>query len=609
VVDLWQIQVYDKQQLVFSTDLTGPAELGRQSAPEETVYSQHASSGRQRVVIARKEEKTVSRQHALLEPQADGSFRLTNLSAERPILLPDGGELGPKDSCALVADAVLTLGQKTIRLEGRDSPSMSLQGLAEPTLAPGQSYNEATAFPELAKSAQAGNDIKALVSWLRATVDVLQSAAGAADFFAKAARAVVDLISLDSGRVLLLKQDEWQVEALYAGPRVSGKPIRPPSRHVLNEVRQHKRTFWEVPAESHVSPPSLRGIDAVVAAPILDRNGTFLGALYGERWRESGPVPTEPITELQAMLVEVLACGVAAGLARLEQEQAAVAARVQFEQFFTPELSRQLALQPDLLQGRDAEVTILFCDIRGFSRISEHLGSARSVDWVGEVLGELSDCVRAQAGVLVDYQGDGLMAMWGAPGEQPDHARRACRAALAMLGQVPKLNHRWQAVLKEPMGLGVGINTGLAHVGNCGSRYKFKYGPHGNTVNLASRVEGATKYLKSKLLITGSTQAKLDGSFATRRLCSVRVVNISEPVALYELVPLGQPGWPDARVQYEKALAEFEAGHFDKAACILGNWREQHPEDAPPVLLLHRAVQCMVEEPDPFDPVWVLPGK
>ena len=307
--------------------------------------------------------------------------------------------------------------------------------------------------------------------------------------------------------------------------------------------------------------------------------------------------------------MEVLARGVAAGLARLAQEQAALAARVQFEQFFTPELARHLAREPDLLKGRDAEVTILFCDIRGFSRVSERLGPARTVEWVSEVMEALSDCVRAHAGVLVDYVGDELMAMWGAPGEQPDHARLACRAALDMLARLPPLNERWQAVLQEPMGLGIGINTGPARVGNTGSRHKFKYGPLGNTVNLASRGQGATKYLKCKLLITGATAAKLDSEFAARRLCQVRVVNIGQPVALHELVPVGQAGWPEARVTYEEALGEFERRNFSRAARILGDWRERQPGDAPALLLLSRAVQCMVEEPDPFDSVWVLPGK
>src|SRR5262249_18269633 len=147
-----------------------------------------------------------------------------------------------------------------------------------------------------------------------------------------------------------------------------------------------------------------------------------------------------PITEVDAAFVQLLARGVAAGLARLEQEQAALAARGQFEQVFTPELSRQLLRQPDLLKGCDSEVSILFCYLRGFSRISEPLGAVRTVEWVSDVMEALSECVLAHNGVLVDYIGDELMAMWGAPEEQPDHARLACRAGLAMLDQLPQLN-------------------------------------------------------------------------------------------------------------------------------------------------------------------------
>jgi adenylate cyclase len=494
------------------------------------------------------------------------------------------------------------LGKKTIRLQGNSTQLQPLQALAEPTIPPGLSSFRA------APLAGSSIDFKELIPWLQAAMDVLQSAASSADFFAKAARAVVDLVNLDSGRVLLLHQDEWQVQAVSTAPRVVQEAARP-SQHVLNRVRQEKRTFWELPGPSAMVAESIRKLDAVVAAPILDRNGLVIGALYGDRHQESGPTAAGPITELEAMLVELLARGVASGLARLEQEQAALTARVQFEQFFTPELSRQLALQPDLLQGRDAEVTVLFCDIRGFSRISEHLGPARTVEWISDVMGKLSDSVRAEAGVLVDYIGDELMAMWGAPEDQPDHACLACRAALAMLDQLPKLNEHWKAIIKEPMSLGIGINTGVARVGNTGSQHKFKYGPLGNTVNLASRVQGGTKHFKCKLLITGATQARLKTSFALRRLCQVRVVNIAEPVTLYELVPEGQAGWPEAKAEYEKALEEFENQNFSRAARILGNWRAQYTDDAPALLLLYRAVQCMVEDPNPFDPVWVLPSK
>src|SRR5207302_3809188 len=247
----------------------------------------------------------------------------------------------------------------------------------------------------------------------------------------------------------------------------------------------------------------------------------------------------------EAMLVELLASGVATGLARVEQEKAAVEAELRFGQFFTKELSRQLALQPDLLKGRESEVTLLFCDIRGFSRISERLGPEGTVEWLGSVMGTLSDCVRAHAGVLMDYIGDELIAMWGAPEAQPNHPRLACRAALDMLDALRELNQRWEKSLGEPINLGIGVNTGIAQVGNTGTHHKFKYGALGNTVNLASRVQGATKHLKTKLLITGATHARLGTGFDARRLCRVRVVNIHEPVDLYELPPPGHPCWAE----------------------------------------------------------------
>ena len=135
--------------------------------------------------------------------------------------------------------------------------------------------------------------------------------------------------------------------------------------------------------------------------------------------------------------------------------------------------------------------------------------------------------IMESSGVVVDYIGDGLLAMWNAPLEQPDHAALACRAALAMRDGLPELNRRWEGRLGKPIGLGIGINSGAALVGNTGSHQKFKYGPLGHTVNLASRVEGATKHLGVSLLLTGSTRNSLGSSFATRRLCRARVVGIS----------------------------------------------------------------------------------
>lgn len=282
----------------------------------------------------------------------------------------------------------------------------------------------------------------------------------------------------------------------------------------------------------------------------------------------------------------------------------------EFGQFFTPELARHFVRHPELLkEGREAEVTVMFCDIRGFSRISERLGPGETVEWLSDVMAVLSDCVIEHRGVLVDYIGDEVMAMWGAPDEQPDHARLACSAAIEMLARLPALSVRWQPVVKHPTTVGIGLNTGLAQVGNTGSHRKFKYGPLGNAVNVASRVQGATKYLQASLVVTGSTRNLLGPQFATRRLCKARVVNIDQPIDLYEVISSGRADELEQRRRYEKALQESETGNLRVAASILGNLLVECPSDGASLMLMSRVVDALLHEPAQFDSVWELPGK
>jgi adenylate cyclase len=609
-----QVRVYDRQQLVYADEFAGVVEMGRQRDGTEAVYASRPENGHWRAVVARLDEDTLSREHARVELLSDGRVRLKNLSAKVQIRLPDGSELGAGVACELAVPTVLTLGNKTIQLqpseEASDPPGAPLRSLDEATSPPGSGSGLAR-FTDLSMSHEVlGAQLEEVLRWLRATMDVLQHAASSSDFFQRAAQAVVDIVGLDRGRVLLLENDAWRSAASRAAAHVSGTGDRGPSRQVLARVRREKKTFWRAPEKMDLDGiGSLLGIEVVMAAPILSPAGEVIGAIYGDRREDSPTAGVPDITRLEAMLVELLARAVAAGLARMEQERAALAAHVQFEQFFTPELSRQLALQPDLLDGRDSEVTILFCDIRGFSRISERLGPEGTVELVGHVMGALSDCVLKHQGVLVDYIGDELMAMWGAPEEQPDHPLLACRAALEMLGCLPGLCECWQSTLGEPLDLGIGINTGIARVGNTGSRQKFKYGPLGNTVNLASRVQGATKYLRCPLLLTGSTRWRLTSDFHARELCQARVINITQPVQLYQLVLPSQPGWPDLKTRYESALEEFDRGDFRRAARTLGNLLAEQQDDGPSLVLMSRAVNALVEGPSEMHPVWDLPGK
>jgi adenylate cyclase len=255
------------------------------------------------------------------------------------------------------------------------------------------------------------------------------------------------------------------------------------------------------------------------------------------------------------------------------------------------------------------QVTVLFCDIRDFTRITERLGPERTAKWFGDVIGALTECVLEHRGVLVDFLGDALMAMWGAPEPRPDHAVLACRCALELLHRVPRLRKCWWPDLGEPLGVGIGINTGVDWVGNIGAPQKFKYGPLGNTVNLASRVQGATKFLRCPLLLTESTVQGLTAEFHTRELCQARVFNIRQPVQLHELVLPNQLGWPDLKTKYERALLEFNQKSFRAAARILGNMLAEQPYDGPAVTLLSRVVNALKEGPGEMHPVWDLPGK
>jgi adenylate cyclase len=610
MAESWRVEVFKNNHPLHACEApAGPLELGRQQkeAGEDGPPAQYVRDGLRRLIVAPWEEQEVSRRHAEVRPAGAGRVTVVNVSRLQPIHLSNQRPLERGASCEATLPVVLRLGSAggtVVRLQERaeEAEDECLCSLREVAVAPGA---WAAARPEL--TTLAGQvppvEMDRLLRWLRAAMEVLQSAAGAEDFFGRAARTAVEMVGLDSARVLLRQDGAWRAAASWtAAP--GGEGESEPSRQILERVVREKRTFWQKPPGASPSQ-SLCAVQAVVAAPILNRHGEVLGVLYGDRcW---GRVAA-PLTQLEAVLVELLAGGTAAGLARLEQERAAADLRVQFEQFFAPELARQLMGRPELLTGRVAEVSILFCDIRAYSAISRRLSPEQNVAWVGDVLGAASECVLAEGGVLVDYVGDALMAMWGAPQPQPDHAARAGRAALAMLARVPELNARWQGLLGEPMRLGVGVNTGEAQVGNTGSRHKFKYGALGHEVNLASRVQGATKYFKTDLLVTEATRRGLGDGSAARRLSAARVVNIGEPVMLYEL-SAGGPDWADRAARYEQALADFEAGHFREAARALGGLLGAHPNDGPAALLLSRAAQCMVEEPEPFDPVWRLPGK
>jgi adenylate cyclase len=439
-------------------------------------------------------------------------------------------------------------------------------------------------------------------------IRVQRATAGSPNFYNEIAQAVVDLVGLDYALVMLRKGDDWEVVSRYATPDA---PPMEFSRTVLNRVLAEKQTFYQAKGLMNTAQ-SLKGVTTVVASPVLDPEGeNVVGAVYAAKARR-GQLGSDELKPLHAQLVQVLAAAAGAGIARLESETQAARRLVQFEQFFSRELAQELDRNPDLLAGQDTEVTILVSDVRGFSRIAEQFSPRETCQLIGDVLERLTARIKDHGGVVVDYAGDGILAMWNAPVPQPDHAARACRAAMAMVGELAGLNDRWSERIKTKLALGIGLNTGAARVGNTGSVHRLKYGPLGSTVNLASRVEGVTKQFEVPVLITETTHEKLAGSFLARRLAKVRVVGIDTPVVLYELHgETALPGWIAFRDAYEAALALFEQGRLSEACRALFPMLDdsQGRNDQPSLILASRALDGLKSRGREFDPVIAFQAK
>ncbi len=610
----WMVSAYNDRMLSMLKECPAPVEFGRQSsrAGEELFHPIPQSEGGCRLAIAPIDDLTISRRHARVEPVDSERVLVQNISEKNTISFEDGFQLRPGREREVTLPVVLKLGVKVLRVEStgprEESTLRLIQSLEEPTLVPGAESRWARSA-NLNLEAAGTVDSKGVFDWLRVMIRVLQSAATDTDFFQKGAQAIVEVVGLDMGRVLTRDGDDWKTASFFPLEEEEYERTNPPSRMVLSRVIEEKKVTWFDPMKMDEDCSSLAGVTSVVAAPVRDRAGEVIAILYGERRLQALMTGARPVSRLEAMVLEVLAVGLAGGLARLEQEHAALALQTQFEQFFTPELARSLAEHPELLNGRDMEITVLFCDIHGFSRITRKQPPAFTMEWIQDVLSTISECVLSSQGVLVDYIGDEVMAMWGAPTLQPDHAERACYAALDMIAALKCLDERWRDRLGEPMGLGIGINTGIARVGNTGSRRKFKYGPLGDTVNVASRVQGAAKYFKSSLVVTRATRDRLGQEFQLRRLGAARVVNISDPIELFELFPPNQPDASAVIQSYEEALTAFENREFLTASTILGRLVSSHRTDGPSFALLARAIAYYVDQPETFDPAFRLPGK
>ena len=194
------------------------------------------------------------------------------------------------------------------------------------------------------------------------------------------------------------------------------------------------------------------------------------------------------------------------------------------------------------LHGDRRKITALFSDIRGFSTIAEKMNAEAVVVMLNEYFKVMVDIVFRNKGTLDKFMGDGLMVIFGAPADDADQEEHAVRAAIEMQIELRRLCQRWETEGRPSIRIGIGINSGAAIVGNMGSEARMEYTAIGDTVNIAARLESATKDCGQDILISEFTYEAVRGVFEAVRIGSVSVKGRAEPVMTYAVPTTGLAG-------------------------------------------------------------------
>ncbi|MFP4053251.1 MAG: CHASE2 domain-containing protein, partial [Phycisphaerae bacterium] len=272
---------------------------------------------------------------------------------------------------------------------------------------------------------------------------------------------------------------------------------------------------------------------------------------------------------------------------QLTEERARRRIRGMFSQALSPELVDRLLEDPQMarLGGERREITCLFSDLAGFTSLSRRLGSAGTVALLNRYFDRVTDVVQhGRGGYLNKFLGDGVLALFGAPVQQPDHAGRALHAALDCHRQVAELN----AILAEEgadarLGLRVGVASGESMVGNCGSSERMDYTAIGDCVNLASRLESACKFFAAATLVDARAwESAKTPDLLARPLGSVWITGVSDPVEVWELLSLRADATADqidAADRFAQAVERLQRGDYAQAAETFQRLRDAAPAD------------------------------
>jgi class 3 adenylate cyclase/CHASE2 domain-containing sensor protein len=288
-----------------------------------------------------------------------------------------------------------------------------------------------------------------------------------------------------------------------------------------------------------------------------------------------------------------------------------------FGQYLSPEVIRQIIDNPEklLLGGEKRLMTAMFTDLQGFSSISEKLSPESLVSLLNEYLTEMCDIIAAHNGVVDKFEGDAIIAFWGAPVDDPDHARNACLCAIEMQKRLRDLRAKWKEEGRKEfiyeLKMRIGINTGEIVVGNMGSSQRMDYTIMGDSVNLAARLEGVNKFYGTYTLISEFTASYAGDAFKLRPLDRIRVVGKSEPVEVSELLDETSAGINPAGLEaFRTGLELYRKKSFTKAKVSFKKALELMPGDGPSAVYIERCTDYLKNPPQvKWDGVYNLTAK
>jgi adenylate cyclase len=299
----------------------------------------------------------------------------------------------------------------------------------------------------------------------------------------------------------------------------------------------------------------------------------------------------------------------------IREERAKRQIRKSFSQYLSPGVIELIEKDPEKYirpGGEMRELSIMFSDIRSFTTLSEGLSPDELVHLLNEYFGAMTEIIFAHQGTLDKYIGDAIMAFWGSPYPQDDHAFRSCTCALEMVRELERLNVKWRNEGRPPIAVGIGLNTGLVNVGNMGSARRLAWTVMGDNVNLASRLEGITKQYHARLVISEATYRQVASQFVCRELDKIKVKGKTQPVNIYELLDVAaeRNKYETLLAQFDHAMAAYRDQDWQEASDRFAQVLTAYPDDGPTQAFLERAVEFMEEAPAAdWDGVYVMKTK